>query len=190
MPSLARGKTTTFSQRTVINIAASAHSQEGQKEVHSLVCTGWNTDFQARNGILCTGFWSMRSMHSTGTWTQTSFNTSHVQGPRLNSKWWSHLHCWHLRNWQGITMDLVLELMVYLRSQIDCDFIMSIVQAHIDNHDYQVNDRILCYFAFPRIGLAVALWPGDFLLSNPEEPHSISSCCRTGDEMFCIFSYL
>ncbi len=50
-------------------------------------------------------------MHSTGTWTQTSFDTSHVQGPRLNSKRWSHLHHRHIRNWQGITMDLVLELM-------------------------------------------------------------------------------
>jgi hypothetical protein len=74
---------------------------------------------------------------------------------------------------------------VYLRSHIK-----SIVQAHIDNHNYQVDGRILCYFAFPRIGMAVALWPGDFLLFNPKEPHSISSCCRTGDKIFCISSYL
>ncbi len=33
---------------------------------------------------------------------------------------------------------------VYLRSHINQDFTMSIVQAHIDNHDYQVDDRILC----------------------------------------------
>ncbi len=50
-------------------------------------------------------------MHSTGTWTQTSFDTSHVQGPRLISKRWSHLHCQHVRNLQGVTMNLVLELM-------------------------------------------------------------------------------
>jgi hypothetical protein len=31
---------------------------------------------------------------------------------------------------------------VYLRSHINWDFTMSIVQAHIHNHDYQVNDRI------------------------------------------------
>jgi hypothetical protein len=67
---------------------------------------------------------------------------------------------------------------------------MSIVQAHIDNHDYQVNDRILCYFAFPRIGMAVALRPGDFLLFNPQELHSISFCCKSGDKIFCISSYL
>ncbi len=79
---------------------------------------------------------------------------------------------------------------VYLRSHIKWDFTMSIVQAHIDNHDYQVDDRILCYFAFPRIGTAVALRPGDFLLFNPQEQHSISSCCKSGDEIFCISSYL
>jgi hypothetical protein len=67
---------------------------------------------------------------------------------------------------------------------------MSIVQAHIDNHDYQVNDRIVCYFAFPRIGIAVALQPGDFLLFIPQEPHSISSCCKAEDKIFCASSYL
>jgi hypothetical protein len=79
---------------------------------------------------------------------------------------------------------------VYLRSHIDWDFTKSIVQAHINNHDYQVDDRILCYFAFPGIGTAVALRPGDFLLFNPQEPHSISSCCKSGDKIFCISSYL
>jgi hypothetical protein len=81
-------------------------------------------------------------------------------------------------------------IIVYLRSHIDQDFTMSVVQAHIDNHDYQVDDRIICYFAFPRIGRAVALRPGDFLLFNPQEPHAISSRCCAGDEVFCISSYL
>ncbi len=67
---------------------------------------------------------------------------------------------------------------------------MSSVQAHIDNHDYQVNDRIVCYFAFPRIGIAVALRPGDFLLFDPQEPHSISSHCKAEDEIFSASSYL
>ncbi len=79
---------------------------------------------------------------------------------------------------------------VYLRSHIDQDFTMSIVQAHTNNRNYQVDNKILCYFAFPRIGMAVALWPGDFLLFNPQEPHSISSHCRSEDEIFCISSYL
>lgn len=79
---------------------------------------------------------------------------------------------------------------VYLRSHIDRDFTMSIVQAHIDNHDYTTDDKVICYFAFPRIGIAVALRPGDFLLFNPQEPHCISSRCRATDEIFCISSYL
>jgi hypothetical protein len=64
-------------------------------------------------------------------------------------------------------------IIVFLRSHINRDFTMSIVQAHIHNHNYQVDDRILCYFTFPRIGTAVALWPGDFLLFTPQELHSI-----------------
>ena len=79
---------------------------------------------------------------------------------------------------------------VFLRCHVDRDFTMSIVQVHVDDHIYQVDDKILCYFAFPRIGIAVALRPGDFLLFNPQEPHSISSRCRTEDEIYCISSYL
>ena len=79
---------------------------------------------------------------------------------------------------------------VFLRCHVDRDFTMSIVQVHVDDHIYQVDDKIVCYFAFPRIGIAVALRPGDFLLFNPQEPHSISSRCRTEDEIYCISSYL
>ncbi len=77
-----------------------------------------------------------------------------------------------------------------MSSHIDRDFTRSIVQAHINNHDYQVNDRILHYFDVSRIGTAVALWPGDFLLFNTQEPHSIFSCCKSGDEIIFISSYL
>ncbi len=87
-------------------------------------------------------------------------------------------------------MDSVFGINVYLRSHINWDFTMSIAQAHIDNHDYQVNDRISCYFAFPRIGTAVALRPGDLLLFNPQKLHSISSCCKSSNKIFYISSYL
>jgi hypothetical protein len=79
---------------------------------------------------------------------------------------------------------------IFLRSHVDRDFTMSIVQVHIDDHVYQVDDQIVCYFAFPRIGIAVALRPGDFLLFNPQEPHSVSSRCRKEDEIYCVSSYL
>ncbi len=79
---------------------------------------------------------------------------------------------------------------VYLRIHINADFTMSIAQAHIDNHDYVIGDEVICYFAFPRIGVAVALRPGDFLLFNPNEPHSVSSRCSREDDIFIILSYL
>jgi hypothetical protein len=92
----------------------------------------------------------------------------------------------HARYYNGLGFGIN----VYLRSHIDVDFTMSIVQSHIDNHHYVINDKVICYFAFPRIGSAVALRPGDFLLFNPLEPHSISSRCRREDEIFIISSYL
>jgi hypothetical protein len=65
-------------------------------------------------------------------------------------------------------------LNVLLRSHIDKDFTMSIVQVHLDDITYDKDDRIVCYFAFPRVGIAVALGPGDFLMFNPQEPRSLS----------------
>ncbi len=79
---------------------------------------------------------------------------------------------------------------VYLRSHIDQDFTMSIFQAQIDNYDYQMEDRIICYLTFLQIISAVALWPGDFLLFNPQEPHSISSRCKSEEKVYVISSYL
>ena len=92
----------------------------------------------------------------------------------------------HARYYNGLGFGIN----AHLRSHIDADFTMSIVQAHIDNHDYVIDDKVICYFAFPRIGVAVALRPGDFLLFNPHEPHSISSSCRRKDDIFIISSYL
>ena len=92
----------------------------------------------------------------------------------------------HARYYNGLGFGIN----VYLRSHIDADFTMSIVQAHIDNHNYQIDDRIVCYFAFPRIGVSVALRPGDFLLFNPTEPHCVSSRCRADDDIYIISSYL
>ena len=78
---------------------------------------------------------------------------------------------------------------VYLRCHVDDDFTMSMVQVHMDQL-YQMNDHIVCYFCFPRIGVCVALRPGDFLLFNPQEPHCISSRCNEEDQLYCISSYL
>jgi hypothetical protein len=130
------------------------------------------------------------SMLLIGIWTLTSSDTFHVHSQEYTSRQWIHLHPHLIRRLKGYYNGLRFGINVYLRSHIDRDFTMPIVQAHINNHVYQVDDRILCYFAFPRIGVAVALRPGDFLLFNPQEPHSISSRCRKDDEICCISSYL
>ena len=132
----------------------------------------------------------MQSMHLIGTWTQTSSDTSPLQGSMSISKQWGHHHLHQTKKHARYYNGLGFGINVYLRSHIDADFTMSIVQAHIDNHDYVIDDKVICYFAFPRIGVAVALWPGDFLLFNPNEPHSISSRCSREDDIFIISSYL
>jgi hypothetical protein len=106
------------------------------------------------------------------------------------TKQWGHHHLHQTKKHASYYNGLGFGINVYLQSYIDADFTMSIVQAHVDNHDYVINDKVICYFAFPRIGTAVALRPGDFLLFNPHEPHSISSRCSREDEIFIISSYL
>jgi hypothetical protein len=78
----------------------------------------------------------------------------------------------------------------FLRCHIDKDFTMSIVQVHLDEIMYQNDDRIVCFFAFPQIGIAAPLRPGDTLMFNPQEPHCISSRCNKDDNIYCISSYL
>jgi hypothetical protein len=67
---------------------------------------------------------------------------------------------------------------------------MSIVQVHLDEIMYQNNDRIVCFFAFPQIGIAVPLQPGDILMVNSQEPHCIFLHCNKDDNVYCISSYL
>jgi hypothetical protein len=47
-------------------------------------------------------------------------------------------------------------LNVFLRSHVDSDFTMSIMQVHMDQ-SYTIDEPILCYFCFPWIGVAVPL---------------------------------
>jgi hypothetical protein len=65
-----------------------------------------------------------------------------------------------------------------------------IFQVHLDEIMYQNDDWIVCYFAFPQIGITVALQPGDILMFNPQEPHCISLRYNKDDNIYCISSYL
>ena len=78
----------------------------------------------------------------------------------------------------------------FLRCCIDKDFTMTIVQVHLDEIMYQNDDRNICDFDFPWIGIVVALQPGDILMFNPQEPHCITLRCNKDDNIYCISSYL
>ena len=75
---------------------------------------------------------------------------------------------------------------VYLSCHIDKDFTYSAVT--IVHHE--VKDKVVAYFNFPRLGLAIPLKPFDVLFFNPSEPHMISSRCHNEDDIYCISFYL
>ena len=52
------------------------------------------------------------------------------------------------------------------------------------------DNNVVAYFGFPRLGVAIPLRPGDVLIINPLEPHSVSSRCYEFDEVFCFSAYL
>ena len=80
---------------------------------------------------------------------------------------------------------------VYLPTHVDRDFTYSIISVHTRGGFYSSDcDGIVAYFCFPRLGVAVPLRPGDVLLINPLEPHSISSRRYESDEIFCFSAYL
>ena len=80
---------------------------------------------------------------------------------------------------------------VYLPSHQDKDFVYSIVSVHIWDGYYLKEDmKVVTYFGFQRLGVAVPLRPGDVLIINPLEPHSVSSRCYESDEVFCFSAYL
>ena len=59
----------------------------------------------------------------------------------------------------------------------------SVIQVHVDGIDYGLDAEVVCYFCFPRFGIAVPIRLGDFLLVNALEYH----CCRDATKML-IFS--
>jgi hypothetical protein len=79
---------------------------------------------------------------------------------------------------------------VFLRAHVDDDYTYSVIQVHVDDMDYAVDDDVICYFCFPSLGCAVPLRPGDFLLINALEPHCLSSRCRDDFNLFAVSSYL
>jgi hypothetical protein len=79
---------------------------------------------------------------------------------------------------------------VHLRCHIDDDFTYSVASIHLPDHKYTPQDKILAYFCFPRLGIAVPLRPGDILIFNPSEPHALSSRHDADDTILCVSMYL
>ena len=71
----------------------------------------------------------------------------------------------------------------------DKDFCTSAVTVHT-RETYTENHKVVAYFCFPLIGLAVPLRPGDTLFFNPREYHCISSRCDNKDDIYCVSLYL
>jgi hypothetical protein len=74
---------------------------------------------------------------------------------------------------------------VYLVSLIDADYTYSATSVHWRG-PYHEEDKILCYFAFPRLGFAIPLCAGDVLFSYPREPHCLSTCVHHDDQIYCV----
>ena len=79
---------------------------------------------------------------------------------------------------------------VHVGCHTDVDFAKSVVTVYNDSCACTHKDSIVAYFCFPRLGMAVALRPGDILIFNPNEYHSVSSRCRNEDEIYCSSMYL
>jgi hypothetical protein len=79
---------------------------------------------------------------------------------------------------------------VHLACHTDKDFAKSVVSVYLDDDGYGFNDRIIAYFCFPRLGIAVALRAGDILIFNPSEPHAVSSRTDQNDDVYCVSMYL
>lgn len=79
---------------------------------------------------------------------------------------------------------------VYLNSHTDQDFTFSAVTIHLKNCEYTLSNRVVAYFCFRRLGIAVPLRPGDVLFFNPQEEHCVSSRCHSEDELYIVSLYL
>ena len=72
---------------------------------------------------------------------------------------------------------------VYLNYHEDRDFTFSAVTIRM-KETYTPDQKIVAYFTFPRLEIAVPLRPGDVLFFNPQESYCVSSCCDNTDEIY------
>jgi hypothetical protein len=80
---------------------------------------------------------------------------------------------------------------IFLRCHTNEDFTVSVTQVFLKGCDqYLVGDRVVTFFCFPTLGVAIPMKPGDFVIFDATIPYCISSCCHNSDEIMCVSFYL
>ena len=80
---------------------------------------------------------------------------------------------------------------VFARCHTDDDFTMSVTQVYLKGVDrYGISDRVIAYFCFPTLGIAIPMRPGDYVLFDATIPHCVSSRCHAGDNVMGVSFYL
>ena len=77
-----------------------------------------------------------------------------------------------------------------LATHTDKDFAYSAVSVQCRSECHRNEERVLVYFAFPALGIAIPLKVGDVLFFNPNEPHCITSRIMETDHIYCVSLYL
>jgi hypothetical protein len=80
---------------------------------------------------------------------------------------------------------------VFARCHTDEDFTMSVTQIYLEGVDeYSIEDRVVAFFCFPTLGVAIPMRPGDYVLFDATIPHCVSSRCHRGDNIMGVSFYL
>ncbi len=80
---------------------------------------------------------------------------------------------------------------LFLSCHTNEDFTLSVTQVFLKGSDsYAATDRVVAFFCFPTLGIAVPMRPGDYIIFNATLPHSILSRCYCSDDIMCVSYYL
>lgn len=78
---------------------------------------------------------------------------------------------------------------VFLNVHIDEDYTWSLTSVIPEDDGGAEDERIICYFCFPTLKIAVPLRKWDILLFNARVPHCVSSRCDGTKDAFCVSMY-
>ena len=85
---------------------------------------------------------------------------------------------------------LAFGLNVHLSCHSNEDFNYPIAFVLKEGHTCSRKDKIVSYFSFPSLGIAMAMRPGNLIIFNPRLPHCISSRCNNDDTVLSFSMYL